>query len=372
MKTYHALVVDDSSDILEDVRDRLESLGHTCDCASTQEQAREVLQSGTGYSYVLLDLEIPVKYGRKSRVQNGRNLLAEIRATPGLENVPIIVMTSHGKDGPQLAIDVMRHNGADDYITKPFEANGRTMEQTIEEALSRSGRSRPGASRRSAAAKPGQPPQPFEEGELVFYDTHVELCGVKLCGDGDGGIIRPVLDLLRERRPNGKRAFYSGDQLACRLDLDRGQNAIAEAVRDFRNQAARLLLAEANVQIDRTRDLILNDRRYGYRLSAKLAVVDGHGHARGGESGAKVDASGGCDAPPRGMSGGGAEMDPGQRREWIQDQLRQGRKLQKKHITAALQCSSSTADRDLKRLRDAGRISFVGAPKTGHWQLVAG
>lgn len=66
------------------------------------------------------------------------------------------------------------------------------------------------------------------------------------------------------------------------------------------------------------------------------------------------------------------EMGPEERRQWIPDQPRKGRKLQKKHITAALKCSGSTADRDLKHLRDAGETVFVGISKTGYWQIVAG
>ena len=168
-RPFHALVIEDSEDILEDICDRLDSLGHTCDCASTQEQARERLQRPEGYTYVLLDLEIPVKYGRKSRIQNGRNLLTEIRATSGLEEIPIIVVTSHGKDSPDLAIDVLRHNGADDYITKPFGSNGRSMEQTILDALDETGRSRPGVRKRSKVAKPAKPPVAFEEGRRRWH-----------------------------------------------------------------------------------------------------------------------------------------------------------------------------------------------------------
>lgn len=50
----------------------------------------------------------------------------------------------------------------------------------------------------------------------------------------------------------------------------------------------RLLLQEANVRIDRKHDLILNGRRYGYRLSTKLAVVDGHEHVGAGDSEAEA------------------------------------------------------------------------------------
>ncbi len=37
--TFHALVVDDDPEIREDVQDRLDSLGHTCDMAESQEAA---------------------------------------------------------------------------------------------------------------------------------------------------------------------------------------------------------------------------------------------------------------------------------------------------------------------------------------------
>jgi len=77
----HALVIDDDPAILGDVRDRLQSLGHTCDCATCQEAALKCLRRRT-YRYILLDMEIPVKYGRPSRIQNGMNLLQDIRATP--------------------------------------------------------------------------------------------------------------------------------------------------------------------------------------------------------------------------------------------------------------------------------------------------
>ena len=115
--TYHALVVDDNPSIVEDVKDRLESLGHTCDCVHCMDCGRKRLTAGS-YSYVLLDLEIPVKYGRKSRLVNGLNMLQEIRSTRGFELIPIIIMTSHGHDSPDLAIEVLRGNGATDFVKK--------------------------------------------------------------------------------------------------------------------------------------------------------------------------------------------------------------------------------------------------------------
>ena len=133
-----ALVIDDDPGILEEVRDRLASLGHSCDCAGSQEEAREYLAQ-PAYDYILLDLEIPVKYGRPARIQNGKNLLREIRAIEGLQEVQIIAMTAHGRDGPELATEVLRgrYEGADDFVNKPFPTQGRTLEKAIGEAMER-------------------------------------------------------------------------------------------------------------------------------------------------------------------------------------------------------------------------------------------
>ncbi|HOQ86481.1 MAG TPA: hypothetical protein PLQ89_12275, partial [Phycisphaerae bacterium] len=59
--TFHALAIDDDPAILEDVKDRLECLGHTCDGVTCMTCAREHLATNT-YSYILLDLQIPVRY----------------------------------------------------------------------------------------------------------------------------------------------------------------------------------------------------------------------------------------------------------------------------------------------------------------------
>ena len=70
----HALVIDDDPDILEDVKDRLESLGHTCDCVTCQNDAQAHIRK-CAYGFILLDLEIPLQYGKPTRKQNGQNLL---------------------------------------------------------------------------------------------------------------------------------------------------------------------------------------------------------------------------------------------------------------------------------------------------------
>jgi CheY-like chemotaxis protein len=167
----------------------------------------------------LLDLEIPVKYGRPSRLQNGQNLLFEIRKIKGYENIPIVIMTSHGKDSPHLAVEVMRCNGANDYITKPFTEKGHTLEKAIMDALRAAGRSHPAAKKRSGRQLPPEPAHPFETGQMVFYPTHVELCGVKICGD-DSTTIRRILDALRSKKSDDKYVVHSGNKLAKLADCE--------------------------------------------------------------------------------------------------------------------------------------------------------
>ncbi len=355
--TFHALAVDDNPEILEDVKDRLESLGHTCDCVTCLQCAREGLGKNA-YSYILLDLQIPVRYGRPSRIPNGKNLLQHIRSIKGYEDIPIIVMTTHGHDSPDLAVEVLRGNGAIDYVRKPFPDKGHTLEKAIHDALTASGRSRPGAAKRSAAVKV-QVPQPFECGEMVFAKDRVELCGVNICGGPESGMIRRILDELRQKNSRGRYVRYDGNQLAKRVGCERGQNGVAEAVRDFRNSVCEVMIDEANVQMNRMRDIILNDRRYGYRLPSKITVRDADDPVNEQRDPANAPLTGDDDPANN------------ERQQWALRQMRAGKELRKADITDQFECSKETARRDLKDLRRRGLVEFAGPSKTGHWQLVS-
>ena len=61
-----------------------------------------------------------------------------------------------------------------------------------------------------------------------------------------------------------------------------------------------------------------------------------------------------------------------ERQRWALAQMRSGGEVRKADIVAKFGCSSKTAERDLRDLRRRGLIEFVGAPKTGHWRVVAG
>lgn len=356
--SYHALVVDDTPGILDDVKDRLESMGHTCDCVGCQDKARELLQQNR-YSYVVLDLEIPVRYGRPSRIQNGVNLLNEVRSIKGYEHLPVICMTSHGHDGPDLAISVLRGNGATDYVKKPFADEGHTLEKAVRDALAAMGRDRPGAAKLLAAERT-QPPVPFEQGEMVFFDDRVELCGVKVCGNGDSGMIRRILDELRQKGQNGDYVRRSGEDLARHVECERGQNGIAECIRDFRSAACQALQDERNIECNRLRDIILNDRRYGYRLSKKIVASNGNDP--------QTKANDPQSDPLNGVENG--ELN--ERQDWVMKRIASTGKVRCREIVTQFGCSPTTVGRDMKELRRMGVVEFHGPPRTGYWRLRAG
>jgi len=89
----HALVIEDDVAIAEIVREKLESMDHTCDAAASQAEAEEFLVR-CAYDYILLDLAIPLKFNSKPDKQYGRNLLVKIKGTLGHASTPVIVMPS--------------------------------------------------------------------------------------------------------------------------------------------------------------------------------------------------------------------------------------------------------------------------------------
>ncbi|MFO8013232.1 MAG: response regulator [Phycisphaerae bacterium] len=362
--TFHALVVDDSTEVLDDVKDRLESLGHTCDCVTCLQDARDCLGENR-YSYVLLDLEIPVRYGRRSRIANGQNLLREIRGMEGYENLPIIVMTSHGHDSPDLAVEVLRGNGAIDYVKKPFPDKGHTLAKAVQDALAAAGRSRAGAARR-LGPKRKQDPLPFEEGDMVFFEDRVELCGVKICGD-NSSMNRRILDELKQQNRHGRPVAYSGVKLADKVECESGANGVSGAVRELRQSICHRLLEEANIQCG-PRDVIQSGGR-GYRLTDKITVRDAHDPQNDPQSDTQTDPQNEPNDPQSGEASDGDVAGLNERQRWIWAQLKAGVKLRNGDVAAEFGRSPSTIKRDLQGLKRTKGIEFVGAARTGYWRL---
>lgn len=103
-----ALVVEDDSDIATLITHYLERDGWRCDVARDGLDALSKLGAET-YRLVVLDLQLP---GR-----DGLSVLTQIRATPRLKGLPVVIVTARGEETDRI---VGLEIGADDYIVKPF------------------------------------------------------------------------------------------------------------------------------------------------------------------------------------------------------------------------------------------------------------
>lgn len=99
MVTPHALIIDDHPGVREELQDRVQSMGHTFDSAGSQDEALQRLAE-RGYDYILLDLELPTRFGKTPLIPTGKNLLTQIRMNPLHRYTPVIVVTAHGHDKP--------------------------------------------------------------------------------------------------------------------------------------------------------------------------------------------------------------------------------------------------------------------------------
>ncbi|MGD8191987.1 response regulator transcription factor [Brevibacillus ginsengisoli] len=104
----HILVVDDTQEILELLHDILESEGFQVTVTEDGAEALVLLKNGLQPDLILLDIMMPN--------MSGYELCAQIRRE---SDIPILFLSAKGK-----AVDkvVGLEIGADDYITKPFDA----------------------------------------------------------------------------------------------------------------------------------------------------------------------------------------------------------------------------------------------------------
>ncbi len=117
------LIIEDDTHINHLLKRALEQDGYTCTQAFSGTEGRLLLQHQT-FDLLLLDLMLPGI--------SGEQLLQDIRTAT---QTPVIVLTA--KDSLEDKIDVLK-NGADDYITKPFEI--KEVLARIEVQLRRAGR----------------------------------------------------------------------------------------------------------------------------------------------------------------------------------------------------------------------------------------
>ena len=105
----HILIVDDDREIRQLVGDYLRNNGFRITLAAEGRQMREALDSAR-IDLIVLDLMLPG--------EDGLTLCRNLRATPALAQLPVLMLTARGE-----AIDrvIGLEMGADDYLPKPFE-----------------------------------------------------------------------------------------------------------------------------------------------------------------------------------------------------------------------------------------------------------
>jgi chemosensory pili system protein ChpA (sensor histidine kinase/response regulator) len=103
------LVVDDSISIRKFAQAFLDRAGYETQAAPGGMEALE-LMNRMKFDAVIVDLEMPVMHGY--------DLLAEMKKSPDLMNIPVLVLTSEGGDKHRKKALGM---GARDYLVKPFE-----------------------------------------------------------------------------------------------------------------------------------------------------------------------------------------------------------------------------------------------------------
>jgi len=139
--THHALIIEDDPATINQIADAMASLEHKFDTACSQEEALTRMAS-RDYSYILLDIQIPVRaQNGEARIQNTENLLEKL-GDSGKAVPPIVILSDYVVENElEKMVDMMRlamsmgRNGAVDIIGKPFPKAGRTLDRVIKKVL---------------------------------------------------------------------------------------------------------------------------------------------------------------------------------------------------------------------------------------------
>lgn len=103
------LVADDSDTDMMFILDAFKDTEFNLTSASDGEEAEEMARAG-GFDLIILDVIMPKK--------NGFQVCRSLKQDDNLKNTPIILLTSKTQESDKFW---GRKQGADEYITKPFE-----------------------------------------------------------------------------------------------------------------------------------------------------------------------------------------------------------------------------------------------------------
>lgn len=355
MKQPRVLVVDDDQDILDDVQERLRAINHVAITVACLDDARAKLEQAHDFSYVLLDLEIPTRYGKPPMTQQGLNLLHFINQTQ--PNLPVVVMTAHGHDSSDLPAEVMRHGRAFDYLRKPFARPGdkhRTLEAAAKAAHEH---------RQQILLGPVEPAKPLarfaaEPRELVLEDERITLCGVEVWNDRAQGDLRAALAMLAVKTRSGAWPRVRGTTINDKLGRE-VSNPISKPIQRFRDACTDRMRELKHLDCGKF-DVIADCKGGGYHLADHILVT-----IPGSAQPQPVPAP----AAPQAHPVDEPVLNPYQ--EWVLAQLDAGIALRQRDViehfsrdrSNLVRRDESSIKRYLKEMRDRGMI-VTGADKT--------
>ncbi len=124
-EVFNILVVDDDPTARETVTQFLRSGGFAqIQQAADGEQAMTLIKGGTKIDFIVSDWDMPKL--------NGMDLLKAVRATPGYEKIPFVIITSPIST-EKIKIAEAAAGGVDGYLIKPFRR--RMLVQKVSEVL---------------------------------------------------------------------------------------------------------------------------------------------------------------------------------------------------------------------------------------------
>ena len=355
MKQPCALVIDDDQDILDDVQERLRGINHVSIPVTCLDEARAKLEEKHDFAYVLLDLEIPTRYGKPPMTQQGLNLLHFLQQTQ--PSLPVVVMTAHGHDSSDLPAEVMRHGRTFDYLRKPFPKPGdkhRTLEAAAKAAYEFRLQILQGP------VEPTVPLEPFAAAprELCIEDERITLCGVEVWNDRAQGDLRAALLILATKTKNGAWPRVRGISINKTLGRE-VSNPISKPIQRFRDACTDRLRELKHLECGKF-DVIADSKGGGYHLADHI-ILAGTGSAQA------------APGEPQAQPVREPAMNPYQ--EWVLAQLDAGVPLRQKDVIehfardhgSLVRRDESTIKRYLKELRDRKAI-VTGTDKT-FWKV---
>jgi DNA-binding response OmpR family regulator len=259
------LIVDQDEHVRDRVSELVESMGHYGVPVSDLVRAVGMLKR-VEVDLVLLEPEIPRDVqedgvGSVARVTYGKKLLESIVAWEPGPPPHVIVVTSHGIEGYQFAVDMMEM-GAAYFIGKPFEEE--FLQEKIERILSKE-RRRPLTARQQGGK--------FGGGTLVVSEVGVEFEGAIIGGSRGHGYIQKIIRILMAKE-EGIYVAVSRKELAKSIAGEVGKaedRNITSAVIGFRMQSRMKLKKEKGLMCGE-HDIIETVRGRGYRLASHIEV----------------------------------------------------------------------------------------------------